>query len=226
MAKNDQRQPNRIARSSQPAPGSPSKDKRRRALVDDHMAMAHIAARAVFRSIRGAIELDDLIAFATVGLLQAAARYDETKGATFASFAYQRVRGAIFDGLREIAPLPSAAYRTDRASASSSENPNARPRLFVTSLDAYIDAGYQVPDPTSPSAEQNAQHSELCGLLRSAIAGLSERERALILAHYFHGKPLKSAGSDLGISKSWASRLHAQAICSLRTSMAPARLAA
>ena len=204
----------------QPTSGSSLSPERRRALADDHMGLARVVAQTVHRSLRGAIELDDLVAFATVGLLQAASRYDDSKGASFASFAYQRIRGAIYDGIREIAPLPTSAYRAARAS----ESPG--PNLFVTSLDAHVEAGFQVADPSSPSAEENAERSELCAMLRRAIAGLSERERALILAHYFLDKPLRSAGNDLGISKSWASRLHSQAICRLRRSIAPAQLAA
>ena len=34
--------------------------------------------------------------------------------------------------------------------------------------------------------------------------------------HYFEGKSLQEAGAELGVSKSWASRLHAQAVDQLR----------
>ena len=34
--------------------------------------------------------------------------------------------------------------------------------------------------------------------------------------HYWEGKNLLEAGAELGISKSWASRLHAQAVERLR----------
>lgn len=218
-------QPNRPSAtppSQRPRPVERARGKaaRRRALVDAHMSLAHAAAQAVHRSVRGAIDLDDLIAFATVGLLQAANRYDEARAKSFAGYAYPRIRGAIFDGIREIAPLPSSTYRATRGAMPS------RPRPFVTSLDAHLEAGHQVADPTSPCAEDDAQHSELCGLLSRAIDGLSARERALVLAHYFRDQPLERAGNDLGISKSWASRLHAQALDHLRSSMKPARLAA
>ncbi len=193
---------------------------RQRALVDAHMSLAHAAAHAAFRSLRGAIDLDDLIAFATVGLLQAASRYDASRAKSFAGFAYPRIRGAIFDGIREIAPLPSSIYRATRRADSLA------PRPFVTSLDAHLEAGHQVPDPASPCAEQEAEHSELCGLLSRAIDGLSERERVLILSHYFRGLPLERAGNNLGISKSWASRLHAQALGRLRSSLQATRIAA
>ena len=34
--------------------------------------------------------------------------------------------------------------------------------------------------------------------------------------HYWEGKNLLEAGAELGISKSWASRMHAQAVEKLR----------
>jgi len=49
------------------------------------------------------------------------------------------------------------------------------------------------------------------------IAALPDRERALMTKHYWEGKNLLEAGAELGISKSWASRLHAQAVERLRS---------
>ena len=36
------------------------------------------------------------------GLLEAAERFDETRGVAFTTFSYYRIRGAIFDGLRQL----------------------------------------------------------------------------------------------------------------------------
>ena len=47
------------------------------------------------------------------------------------------------------------------------------------------------------------------------MEALPARERALIERHYFGGEPFDEIAKDLGISKSWASRLHTQAIQAL-----------
>ena len=39
--------------------------------------------------------------------------------------------------------------------------------------------------------------------------------------HYWEGKNLLEAGAELGISKSWASRLHAQVVEKLRAVVEP-----
>ena len=47
------------------------------------------------------------------------------------------------------------------------------------------------------------------------------REAELLQKHYVEGKTLLDAGAELGLSKSWASRLHARAIDQLRTILVP-----
>jgi RNA polymerase sigma factor for flagellar operon FliA len=53
---------------------------------------------------------------------------------------------------------------------------------------------------------------ELKQSLRLAIEELPTDARQLIRGTYFEGKTLKDAGEELGISKAWASRLHARAL--------------
>ncbi|NJM91239.1 MAG: RNA polymerase subunit sigma-70, partial [Myxococcales bacterium] len=64
---------------------------------------------------------------------------------------------------------------------------------------------------------------KLASQLRAALDTLPDRERALLNKHYFEGKNLLDAGRDLGISKSWASRMHAQAVDRLRAALAKAQ---
>jgi RNA polymerase sigma factor for flagellar operon FliA len=53
---------------------------------------------------------------------------------------------------------------------------------------------------------------ELAGLLRSAIAELPEQEGTLVRRHYLEGDRFDQVAAELGLSKSWASRLHTRAI--------------
>ena len=87
--------------------------------------------------------------------------------------------------------------------------------MYVTSLDAMQDDGFDVAASASGPGEQ-LDGSRLASRLRAAIDALPERERALMTKHYWEGKNLLEAGAELGISKSWASRLHAQAVDRLR----------
>lgn len=53
---------------------------------------------------------------------------------------------------------------------------------------------------------------ELSGLLRDAIAELPEQEAMLVRRHYLEGDRFDQVAAELGLSKSWASRLHTRAI--------------
>jgi RNA polymerase sigma factor for flagellar operon FliA len=215
-------------------------------LVERHLDLARRAAGMMYPRVRGYVELEELVALANAGLAEAATRYDPDRGATFATFAWYRVQGAILDGLRRSTTLPrrqwaklvalraaseylenrgereAAATRAGAAPPSSAAAlsairtaMSAIRTMYLTSLDA---AGQSEVDPTAEAAEMAEQidTGRLAARLRAAIEQLPERERALVHKHYWEGKNLLEAGAELGISKSWASRLHAQAVERLR----------
>lgn len=60
------------------------------------------------------VEVDDLIQVGMMGLLDAAGRYDELRGAQFETYAAQRIRGAMLDELRGTDWLPRSLRRDMR----------------------------------------------------------------------------------------------------------------
>ena len=60
------------------------------------------------------VEVDDLIQAGMIGLLDAASRYDEFRGAQFETYAAQRIRGAMLDELRGADWLPRSMRRDMR----------------------------------------------------------------------------------------------------------------
>jgi RNA polymerase sigma factor for flagellar operon FliA len=89
--------------------------------------------------------------------------------------------------------------------------------MYVTSLEAMTDAGFDRADDQAPTAGDAIDTHRTAKKLRDAIGALPAKEQALMKKHYWEGKNLLEAGAELGISKSWASRLHAQAVERLRT---------
>lgn len=89
--------------------------------------------------------------------------------------------------------------------------------MYVTSLEGLQDKGFDTADTNAPPPGERIDTGRLSAKLRDALAALPEKERALLAKHYWEGKNLLEAGAELGISKSWASRLHAQAVERLRT---------
>jgi RNA polymerase sigma factor for flagellar operon FliA len=62
------------------------------------------------------------------------------------------------------------------------------------------------------SPEEAVGRAELVGRLRAAIAERPDAERMLLERHYFGDATMEEAAKELGLSKSWASRLHARAL--------------
>jgi RNA polymerase sigma factor for flagellar operon FliA len=65
------------------------------------------------------------------------------------------------------------------------------------------------------SPEESAARAELRRDIRKAVDTLPDRERVLIERHYFGGEPFDEIAREIGVSKSWASRLHTGAISKL-----------
>ena len=172
----------------------------RKALVDAHMKYVYTMAVRVYRQLGRRVELGDLIASGTEGLLEAADRFDPERGATFATFAYYRIHGAMMDGVRRSAPMPTSVYQREVE------------RLGRWEMRVASRAQVAVERP----ACDEVANAELCKRIRSALARLPRRQRELLEQHYYGDSKLCDAGARLGVSKSWASRLHARAIDSLR----------
>jgi RNA polymerase sigma factor for flagellar operon FliA len=167
-------------------------------LVAHHLELARRAAGRIYPRVRGLVSFDELRALANAGLAEAAERYDPGRGATFATFAWYRIHGAMFDGLRR-----------------SSQRRAAAPPPRVMSLEALRDRGFDAAGD-GPDPADDLDGARRAARLRVAIARLPDKPRALVTKHYFEGKSLLEAGAELGVSKSWASRLHAQAVDQLR----------
>src|ERR687890_451424 len=74
----------------------------RDALIEQHRSYARALAIKVMRTLPSSVELADLVAYGEVGLVEAAERYDPRRGVAFSTFAHYRIKGAIYDGLREM----------------------------------------------------------------------------------------------------------------------------
>jgi RNA polymerase sigma factor for flagellar operon FliA len=191
-------------------------------------------------------EVEDLIAFGYQGLLQARTRFDPARGVPFKSFAYYRVHGALMDGVRQMAYLPRRAHARMRiaeglareseimtaAGAATRDSASLEGKLrAVDGVLGRIAAAYVVacasPELVQGEAverstpEDAALQRERDARVRQAVQTLPEKERALVEGHYLKGRPFEEIARELGLSKSWASRLHTRALDLLKEALAP-----
>jgi RNA polymerase sigma factor for flagellar operon FliA len=185
--------------------------------------------------------VEDLIAFGFQGLLEARARFDASKGVSFRAFAYYRVRGAVLDGVRSMSRLPRRAYArlkavealdrfaeaTAEGRASTMQRPNVETNLrAIDAILGRVAAAYTVAVSHEDAAqgagspEEALLREERRSRMRNALDKLPERERRLVEGHYFEGRQFDEISAELGISKSWGSRVHAHALDLLRQALA------
>jgi RNA polymerase sigma factor for flagellar operon FliA len=74
------------------------------------------------------------------------------------------------------------------------------------------EAGEPITIARDRSPEEAVEHAELRALLERQIDELPEQEAELVRRHYFEGERFDHVAAELGLSKSWASRLHTRAI--------------
>lgn len=82
--------------------------------VAQYAPLVRRIAYILMAKLPASVEIDDLIQNGMIGLLDALDRYEEGLGAQFETYAVQRIRGAMLDGLRENDWLPRSARRDMR----------------------------------------------------------------------------------------------------------------
>ena len=225
----------------------------RQRLVEQHLGYVRALATKEKARLGGRLDLEELVAYGARGLVEAADRFDASRGLAFVTFAHYRIKGAMYDGLREMGWLSRVEYARHRAEERANaylENAvereagaPARPAatladevsglsdavgalaaIFVTSLEAEPTAE-RVADP-GKDAETRLGDVQASARVRRAVERLPARERKLVEAYYSQGRRLEEAGAELGLSKSWASRLHTRAVELLREALAEEGLSA
>lgn len=92
------------------AQGAPDKD----SLVRQHAQLVKRLAFQLMAKLPASVQADDLIQNGMIGLLDAMNRFEEGMGAQFETYAAQRIRGAMLDGLRESDWVPRGVRREMR----------------------------------------------------------------------------------------------------------------
>jgi RNA polymerase sigma factor FliA len=218
-------------------------------LIEQGQGLVRSLAAGIHRKLPRSVDVEDLIAYGQLGLVEAARDFDPARGSQFSTYAYYRIRGAIYDGLSKMSWFGRTHYEhvryeqmaneTLRASTEESGPSEVRRaesdarwfrnlswRLLVVYLgtrssgdeDGTTDAARLV-DSSTPTPPSVLIDREVRQKLLELIDALPAEEATLIRATYFEGLTLEEAGRKLGISKSWASRLHGKVLQRLARSL-------
>ncbi len=211
------------------------------AFVKEHEGFVRNIAGRVRKELDLHCELDDLVAWGFQGLIEARARFDSSRGVQFGTFAHYRVRGAVIDGVRKMAYLSRRAHIArkvaeaaddllEHEAATRAASPEARADVqqTVQAIDdvlgkltaAFVIASVGQDDSASPEpADEQLIRADESVRVREAVAKLPEREAKVVRGLYFEGRLLDDVAKELGVSKSWASRIHTKALALMKGSL-------
>lgn len=82
--------------------------------ITEYAPLVKRIAHHLMLRLPSSIEVDDLIQAGMMGLLEAAGRYDELRGAQFETYASQRILGSMLDELRQADWMPRSLRRDMR----------------------------------------------------------------------------------------------------------------
>lgn len=196
-------------------------------------------------------DMEDLIAYGTEGLVQAANNYKTQQGAVFSTYAYYRVRGAILDGVREmgytspkiqarhrLAQLTLAKHFDDiseqalEPSVSDLSTPHTQETTLEMDLQKAEDTLHKMTasfmlqclyprDSDADNPETVALGKEKRAWIQNAVDVLPEREKKIIVELYFKERTAKQVAKEMKCSEGWFTRLHMRALELLKANLKP-----
>ncbi len=212
----------------------------RDALILENMSLVKHILGKMACELPNKVDLDNLKAAGILGLVEAANRYDPTRGIPFSTFAYNRIRGEIYDELRRNCPYPQEML--ERMARIRNAMQVLPPPISIDSLSAFtgmtedtvtsclaairqgrVLSWDEIPDPHAnktaravSAPEARIEGIERKEMLIEAIARLPEQERLTVTLYITEDLRLKEIGVVLGLSESRVSRLLAAALFNIR----------
>ncbi len=202
------------------------------------LSLLEVIAHQLARAVGASVNYDDLVSAGREGLFDAARRFDPRRGVPFRAYASLRIKGAMIDGIRQQA-LPRRAQERLAALTASLEQSRGEVRsAFASARQGHTEGAAEAhlvshlanmataaaigpmaliaaeaPAPEAgPDPEQQLERAELLELVRRTIREMAPDEAGIIHAFYFEGRTLNDIAQQHNLSRSWVSRLHAQAM--------------
>ena len=213
-------------------------------LIASHSELVRKIAWQIHGRARHITEIEDIMQIGYTGLIVAAQNYTPLDGASFASYASIRIRGAIVDYLRKSSNLCRTTIQVKKKYNQAVEKlerqllrqPN---RLEVAdemdmSEDQLIEweAAFQANTPQSLDSvydqfsiwftssentpEEEVNEVELQGLLKEALGHLPEREALVIQLYYVEELNVFEIAEVLEVSTGRVSQIKKSAVTQLR----------
>lgn len=213
-------------------------------LVSNHLDLVQKIAWHLFGRVNSVIEIEDLVQIGYFGLITAAQKYTPQEGASFASYASMRIRGAMVDHLRKNSnlcrttiqmrqkaqaieqsltqKLQRAPHDQEMADAMglSAEQWQDWQNAFAANRHESLDNVYDDYSiwfaSGEGSPEDHLSDVDLRKLLRKALETLPEREALVVQLFYVEELNIYEVAAILDVSTGRVSQIKKSAIQRLR----------
>jgi len=190
-------------------------------------------------------ETDDLVGDGALGLIRAIDAFDPGRGVTFDRYARHVILGSILNGLRKNDPVSERARRRVREgerlravlesrgeTADEERLETALPGLRAAkgkvelgiplSLDAPLPLGHQLRIDWGSDPASICEHRVRRAAARDALRVLSDRQRTIVVEHYFRDVSLRTISTRMAVTPQRVSQLHCAALERMRSTLGEA----
>ncbi len=217
-------------------------DKECHRLLKEYSYLVKQIAYHLFNRLPANIQLGDLIQTGMIGLNEAIKTYDESKGASFTTYANLKIRGFIIDELRANEWLPRSVQENSRNIAAAIRRVQNRTGNEAMATEIAKELGVSLDEYHAMLTDLNASHSldisdpaneieiqelrtplttlqdqQIQKHVSKLIEKLNEREKIVLSLYYFEGFNFKEIGEILNITESRVSQIQSQALTRLKS---------
>lgn len=210
-------------------------------LAQDNMDEVRIIAKGISKQLPAEVDLRDLLNAGSLGLCEAAARFQPNNGTDFVVYARNRIRGEILDFLRTLdtrgrgqlqsgrkidrivqraAGREGKGLNRNEIAREMAMGPEAFDRLYSTVVPpVYVDPDDIDIRAGRPSPEDEASKKQLLALIGEHINELSdERHKTILVLYFLEGLFIKEIAEKHlgGLTESRGCQLLAEAVLALR----------
>ncbi len=202
-------------------------------------------ARRIARLVPGT-DLDDLIGDGCVGVIRAVDAFDPALGPSLEQYTRRVAVGAMLNGVRRLDPVSERVRRVIRiaereryalavergALPTYGEMTARHPALVRARTEAHrgsplsLDAPLPPESGCAPTGGEDPADAVIASAdrlrIRAAIEALPQRQREIVIAHYFAEQPLRALSDGMRVSPQRVSQLHVAAIGHMRRTLEPA----
>lgn len=216
-------------------------------LTEHYVHLVKLVAGRLGIYLNQYIDLDDLVGYGVLGLIDAIDKFDPDKNVKFETYASLRIRGAILDAIRKLDWIPRTLRKkqkdidkiyielegklgrtpvdqemADALHISLEDYSTLLKEVNVSTLISIDENVYQfeaVKDQNAQIPERCVEEKEIKDTLARLIDDLPEREKKVIFLYYYEELTLKEISRVLEVSESRVSQLHTKAVSRLRANM-------